>query len=177
MHTVHVLTVIMIGFWATPVFAQIAKNVDEKGRVTYSDKSAASSAAKSGQAVNAEPASAKTPPQQARSVPLAVQPKNHVPGDPLVAKMHESEERRMRERVTIECWRQKSADCSDDWAIQERVAAERKAQASRQPKPVPVVREPLPADFCQRNPRVESCQPPKPDPKAMTPADRSATSK
>jgi len=175
--TVHALTVIMIGLCATPVFAQITKNVDEKGRVTYSDKPAAGSAAKGGQAVNAAPASGQAPPQQKKGVPLAVQPKYHVYGDPLIARMHENEERRVRERVTAECWREKNADCSDEWAIKERVAAERKAQAAKEPKPKPVVREPLPADFCQRNPRVEACQPQKPAPDVAAPADKPAADK
>jgi hypothetical protein len=170
--TVHALTVMLIGVFATPVFAQITKNVDEKGRVTYSDKPAAGSAAKGGQTVNAAPASGQAPPPQKKGVPLAVQPKNHVPGDPLIDRMHENEERRVRERVTAECWRQKSADCTDEWAIKEMVAAERKAQAAKEPKPKPAVREPLPADFCQRNPRVEACQPAKPAPDVTPPPDK-----
>jgi hypothetical protein len=160
----------------SPASAQITKSVDDKGRVTYSDPAAGGNA-KGAKPVNAAPATGSAPPPQKKGVPLAVQPRYHVPGDPLIARMHENEERRVRERVVAECWRQQSGDCNDEWAIKERVAAERKAQAAQAPKPAPAVREPLPADFCQRNPRVEACQPHKPVPDVAPPPDKPAADK
>lgn len=134
--------------------AQINRSVDEKGRVVYSDQPAAGNV-KGGKPVLSSPASGQAP--QKKGVPLAVQPTYPVYGDPLIAKMRENEERRVRERVTEECWRQKTADCTDEWAIKRMVDEDVKARVAKEPKPKPVVREPLPPDFCKRNPRVEAC--------------------
>ncbi len=175
MRPVHVLLAVAVCGPAFTASAQITKSVDEKGRVIYSDQPAAGNT-KGGQAVNAAPASGKAPPPQKKGVPLAVQPKYHVYGDPLIAKMHENEERRQRERITAGCWRQGAADCTDDWTIKQMMAADTKARQAKEPKPKPVVREQLPPDFCQRNPRVEACQVQKPAPDSAPP-EKPATDK
>jgi hypothetical protein len=173
MPCLRVLSVLGLCLGVMPAFAQITRSVDEQGRVTYSDKPAPGSAAKGAPAAGTVPAPARPPPQKP-GTPLAVQPKYHVPGDPLVAKMHENEERRLRERIVAECWRERRADCTEEWVIREQVMAERRAQQQKAPKPAPVVREPLPPDFCQRNPRVEACQPHRPLPDVAQPPDKPA---
>lgn len=174
MRPVHVLLATAVCILALPAAAQITKSVDEKGRVIYSDQPAAGNT-KGGKPVPNTLASGPAPVQQKKGVPLAVQPKYHVYGDPLIAKMHENEERRQRERITASCWKQQGdADCTDDWTIKQMMVADAKARQAKEPKPKPVVREPLPPDFCQRNPRVEACQVKKPAPDIAPPAEKAA---
>lgn len=177
MRPVHALLATAVCVLAFPAWAQITKSVDEKGRVIYSDQPAAGNT-KGGKPVPNTPASGPAPVQQKKGVPLAVQPKYHVYGDPLIAKMHENEERRQRERITADCWkRQGDADCTDDWTIKQMMVADTKARLAKEPKPKPVVREQLPPDFCQRNPRVEACQVKKPAPDVAPPPDKAAAEK
>jgi Domain of unknown function (DUF4124) len=145
---------IMLGLFAcagTPALAQVNKWVDEKGRVHYGDKPPASSAAGKGQAQNVPQPKG---PQKAK--PLPVQPKFHVPGDPLVERMREHEERRQNERLTAECWNSGGSNCNESGTIFEMRQAETKPAPATKPNP----REPLPADFCKRNPRVAGCEKP-----------------
>lgn len=131
---------------AMPVAAQVNKWVDEKGRVQYGDKPPANQASKSLQTQKSAPVvNPKKPPPQ---------PKFHVPGDPLVERMRENEERRERERLTAKCWKEELGECNEAGVIYQIGQAEKKAAAAAQ-KPNP--REPLPPDFCQRNPKVEAC--------------------
>lgn len=135
----------------TPALAQVNKWVDEKGRVQYGDQPPTGKAAvkpastpKSSPAVNPN----KPPPQ----------PRLHVPGDPLVERLKESEARRDRERLSAKCWKEERGDCNESGMIHEMKAEEKKAAATAQKANV---REPLSSDFCKRNPKVEACQPRK----------------
>lgn len=178
MRPVHVLLFTAACGLVFPASAQITKSVDEKGRVIYSDQPAAGNT-KGGKPVPNTPASGPASVQQKKGVPLAVQPKYHVYGDPLIAKMQANEERRQRERITASCWKQQNsdADCTDDWTIKQMMVADTKARQAKEPKPKPVAREPLPPDFCKRNPRVEACQVKKPEPDVAPPPDKAAPEK
>ena len=170
MRPVHVLPAVLACALALPAFAQITRSVDEKGRVVYSDQPAACNI-KGGKPVPNTPASGPAPAK--KDVPLAVQPKYLVHGDPLIARMQENEQRRQRERVTATCWKQQgNADCTDEWTIRQMMVADAKAREAKEPKPKPAVREQLPPDFCQRNPRVEACRTEKPLPDVAPPPEK-----
>ncbi len=149
MRCASMLLVLTVCCAAMPAAAQVNKWVDEKGRVQYGDKPPVGKGQVQKPPVNA-PAPAKAP----AGKPLAVQPKLHVPGDPLVARMHENEERKQREAVTAKCWTTGQEDCNEPDTIRQMMAQEKKASAAP-PKPNP--REPPPDDFCKRNPKVEAC--------------------
>ena len=135
----------------SPALAQVNKWVDEKGRVQYGDQPP------TGKTV-VKPASApKTSPVVNPNKPPP-QPKLHVPGDPLVERLRENEERRERERLTAKCWKEELGDCNESGKIYEMKVEEKKAAAAAQK---PNAREPLSPDFCKRNPKVEGCLPKK----------------
>lgn len=146
--------------WSLPLAApaQVNKWVDEKGRVQYGDRPPAK---QSSGAVQLQKAPPKEPRKAAPGKPLPEQPKNHVPGDPLVERMKENEQRKQVDRATSECWRSGGADCDDQAAIRANLDAEARARAAAAKKPAaaqkPAQREPLPADFCKRNPKVQGC--------------------
>lgn len=148
------LLVLAVGFAAMPAAAQVTKWVDEKGRVQYSDKPPAGNTAKS--PPKSVPTQKTAPVVNPKKPPP--QPKYHVPGDPLVERMRENEERRERERLTAKCWKENLGECNEAGVIYQIGQAEKKAAAEVQ-KPNP--REPLPPDFCKRNPKVEACMPKK----------------
>ena len=150
MRSASMLLVLMFCCAVMPAGAQVNKWVDEKGREQSGDKPPASSAAKSLPTQKTAPVvNPKKPPPQ---------PKYHVPGDPLVERMRENEERREQERLTAKCWKENLGDCNESGVIYEIRQEEKKAAAATQ-KPNP--REPLPPDFCKRNPKVEACMPKK----------------
>ncbi len=137
---------------AMPVAAQVSKWVDEQGRVQYGDKPPAGKPVKS-TTLQKAPAGAKP------NKPVPPQPKFHVPGDPLVQRLRDNEERRERERLTAKCWKEGTANCADSGIIDEMLMTERKAAAAaKKAEAKPIPREPLSPDFCKRNPRVEGCQ-------------------
>lgn len=151
--------------WSLPLAApaQVNKWVDEKGRVQYGDRPPVQQSSGA-----AQPQKVPTP-KQAKSTrpakPLPVQPKNHVPGDPLVERLRQNEERKEFERLSAECWRNDGSDCNDPGALRYKREEEARAKAAAAKKtaaaPKPAQREPLSADFCKRNPRVEACLPKK----------------
>lgn len=141
----------------TPALAQVNKWVDEKGQVQYGDRPPAKQSSGAAQLQKAPP---KDPRKAAPGKPLPVQPKNYVPGDPLVQRMKENDQRKQVDRATSECWRSGGSDCDDPGAIRHKLEAEAKAKAAAAKKPAtqkPASREPLPADFCKRNPKVQGC--------------------
>jgi hypothetical protein len=144
--------------WSLPLAApaQVNKWVDEKGRVQYGDRPPAK---QSSGAVQLQKAPPKDTRKAAPGKPLPVQPKNHVPGDPLVQRMKENEQRKQVEQASAECWRSGGPDCEDPAAMRHKLDEEAKARAAATKKPA--AREPLPADFCKRNPKVEGCLPKK----------------
>jgi len=150
--------------WSLPLAApaQVNKWVDENGRVQYGDRPPAKQPPGTVQLQKAPPKDTRKP---APGKPLPVQPKIYVPGDPLVQRMKENEERKQVERASSECWRSGGPDCEDQATIRHKLDEEAKARAAAAKKPAaaqkPAAREPLPADFCKRNPKVEGCLPGK----------------
>jgi hypothetical protein len=152
MRKVLLLLGVMVLGAGMPAAGQVNKWVDEKGRVQYGDKPPAGKPVQS-TTLQKAPAGAKP------NKPVPPQPKFHVPGDPLVQRMHDNEERRERERLTAQCWKEGVADCADSGVIDEKLMAQRKAAAAaKKAEAKPAPREPLSADFCKRNPKVEGCQ-------------------
>lgn len=162
MRKVTVVSGLVMLCFVSSAYAQVNKWVDEKGQVQYGDRPPAKQSSGSVQLQKAPP---KEPRKAAPGKPLPVQPKNHVPGDPLVERMKQNEQRKQVERATSECWRSSGPDCDDQGAIREKLDAEARAKAAAAKKPAaaqkPAQREPLSADFCKRNPRVEACLPKK----------------
>lgn len=150
--------------WSLPLAApaQVNKWVDEKGRVQYGDRPPAK---QSSGAVQLQKAPPKDTRKAAPGKPLPVQPRNHVPGDPLVERMKQNEERKQVERATADCWRSGGPDCDDQGAIRGKLDEEARAKAAAAKKTAaaqkPAQREPLSSDFCKRNPKVEACLPKK----------------
>ena len=119
---------------ASPALAQVNKWVDEKGRVQYGDQPP------TGKTV-VKPASApKTSPVVNPNKPPP-QPKLHVPGDPLVERLRENEERRVRERLAAKCWKEELGDCNESGKIYEMKVEEKKRLPQR--------RSPMPASRCR----------------------------
>lgn len=142
-----------------PALAQVNKWVDEKGQVQYGDRPPAQKSSGSTQLQKAPPSNTSKAASK-KPVPLAVQPKLAVPGDPLIERMKANEERKQIESASADCWRSGGSDCDDPGAMRYKLDAEAKAKAAAAKKPAtqkPASREPLPADFCARNPKVQGC--------------------
>lgn len=142
---------------ALPAVAQVSRWVDEKGRVQYGDKPPTG---KPAQTVVKEKSATQPQPAQKKFVYVPVPRQD--PGDPLVARMRDNEERRERERMTLVCAKGGGQDCSRDVVtrmMKEEAEANKKKKPAKKPEPPPIKREPLTPEFCKRHPKVDGCKP------------------
>lgn len=149
-----VLVMLPVGPTVPTAVAQITKSVDDKGRVTYTDQSAA----KRGSVQRVQ-----VPTSRAAQKPKALppQPKFHVPGDPMIQRLRDNEDRKLREKAAAECWRRGADECHESDVIHNYVAEEKRRQAlkptAKSAADTKPKREPLTQDFCKRNPRIDGC--------------------